>query len=113
MFGKMSTKKSAKQQKNQYMQVFVRCRPLNTNEQAHRGSCVVDIQGQKELAIHDRNNSKTIKSFSFDKVFGPSNSQADVYKNVVEPLIADVLSGYNCTVFAYGQTGSGKTYTME
>ncbi|TKA82564.1 hypothetical protein B0A55_01193 [Friedmanniomyces simplex] len=25
---------------------------------------------------------------------------------------ADVLAGYNGTVFAYGQTGSGKTYTM-
>lgn len=28
-------------------------------------------------------------------------------------LIADVLGGYNGTVFAYGQTSSGKTYTME
>ena len=37
----------------------------------------------------------------------------DVYKNVVTPLINQVLEGYNCTVFAYGQTGTGKTYTME
>lgn len=28
-------------------------------------------------------------------------------------LIADVLSGYNGTIFAYGQTSSGKTHTME
>ncbi len=26
---------------------------------------------------------------------------------------ADVLSGYNATIFAYGQTSSGKTHTME
>ena len=26
---------------------------------------------------------------------------------------ADVLSGYNATIFAYGQTSSGKTFTME
>lgn len=26
--------------------------------------------------------------------------------------LADVLNGYNGTIFAYGQTGSGKTYTM-
>ena len=32
---------------------------------------------------------------------------------VVEPLISQVMQGYNCTVFAYGQTGTGKTYTME
>ncbi len=27
-------------------------------------------------------------------------------------VVADVLSGYNATVFAYGQTASGKTFTM-
>ena len=43
--------------------------------------------------------------FSFSKV--------DVYKQVVTPLIPQVLEGYDCTVFAYGQTGTGKTYTME
>lgn len=32
---------------------------------------------------------------------------------MVQPLIHEVLSGYNCTVFAYGQTGTGKTFTME
>jgi hypothetical protein len=26
--------------------------------------------------------------------------------------IADVMAGFNATIFAYGQTGSGKTYTM-
>ena len=28
-------------------------------------------------------------------------------------LSADVLMGYNGTIFAYGQTSSGKTHTME
>jgi len=28
-------------------------------------------------------------------------------------LGADVLCGYNGTIFAYGQTSSGKTHTME
>ena len=115
-------------------------RPLNGHEVNQRSSSIVDVQSQKEIAIHDRCNSKVVKTFSFDKVFGPSNSQvcpqhppsvcvpqyflwtdvlynyyfqADVYRSVVEPLIADVLSGFNCTVFAYGQTGSGKTFTME
>lgn len=35
-----------------------------------------------------------------------------MYKEVISPLIAEVLAGYNCTVFAYGQTGTGKTHTM-
>lgn len=28
-------------------------------------------------------------------------------------MLADVLEGYNGTIFAYGQTSSGKTHTME
>lgn len=36
-----------------------------------------------------------------------------MYKTAVEPIIEEVLQGFNCTVFAYGQTGTGKTYTME
>lgn len=28
-------------------------------------------------------------------------------------VVADVLCGYNGTIFAYGQTSSGKTHTME
>lgn len=57
-------------------------------------------------------DSKTAKKFTFDRAFGPKSSQGDVYQVVVAPLITEVLSGYNCTVFAYGQTGTGKTHTM-
>lgn len=38
--------------------------------------------------------------------------QDTIYNTVVKPMVAEVLAGYNCTVFAYGQTGSGKTFTM-
>jgi len=53
------------------------------------------------------------KTFQFDRVFGINSQQMDVYRAVVEPLINQVMQGYNCTVFAYGQTGTGKTFTME
>jgi kinesin family protein 5 len=33
--------------------------------------------------------------------------QADVYKAAVQPIVEDVLAGYNGTVMAYGQTGAG------
>lgn len=36
-----------------------------------------------------------------------------VYQDVVGPILEEVMSGYNCTIFAYGQTGTGKTHTME
>jgi hypothetical protein len=31
----------------------------------------------------------------------------------VVPIVEQVLTGYNCTIFCYGQTGTGKTFTME
>ena len=52
------------------------------------------------------------KTYTFDKVYGPESTQVEVYRGVVEPILDEVLMGYNCTVFAYGQTGTGKTHTM-
>ena len=69
--------------------------------------------------------------YVFDKVLKPNVTQTQVYdstaKSIVKGLssrskylavivksgLADVLSGYNGTIFAYGQTSSGKTHTME
>jgi hypothetical protein len=40
-------------------------------------------------------------------------SQADVFQAAVQPIVEDVLNGYNGTIMAYGQTGAGKTYTLS
>ena len=52
-------------------------------------------------------------TFNFDRMFDMESTQQEVFENTVFPLISDVMSGYNATVFAYGQTGTGKTHTME
>lgn len=87
------------------IQVFVRCRPLKGEE---KNSALEIIEDKREVKIvpHGRD-------FYFNQVFSSDAAQEEVYNSVVRPLINQVLSGFNCTVFAYGQTGTGKTYTME
>ncbi|ALC44238.1 Klp61F [Drosophila busckii] len=97
---------------NQNIQVYVRVRPLNTRERCIRSTEVVNVISPKEIVTRHVLDSKLTKTFTFDRAFGPDSRQCDVYSTVVAPLIEEVLSGYNCTVFAYGQTGTGKTHTM-
>ncbi|XP_032590194.1 kinesin-like protein Klp61F isoform X2 [Drosophila grimshawi] len=97
---------------NQNIQVYVRVRPLNSRERCIRSAEVVDVMPPREIVTRHTLESKLTKKFTFDRTFGPESRQCDVYSTVVAPLIEEVLSGYNCTVFAYGQTGTGKTHTM-
>lgn len=84
-------------------------RPLNDTERNENGKYVV--KSDNITSIVTVNNSKQFGPF--DKCYGPETTQQELYMDVVSPLIQEVLSGYNCTVFAYGQTGTGKTFTME
>ncbi len=34
------------------------------------------------------------KKFTFDRVFGPDSSQMEVYRDVVEPIVDQVLLGF-------------------
>ncbi|KAI1295600.1 Kinesin-like protein KIF11 [Halotydeus destructor] len=101
---------------SQNIQVFIRCRPLN--EKNNEKKNVVEIVPERrEVVVKERNGGSAgerfNRNFYYDDVFDTETSQLEVYRAVVEPLIDQVLAGYNCTVFAYGQTGTGKTFTME
>jgi len=52
------------------------------------------------------------QNFSFDRVLGSADGQAQVYENAAEHLIPRFVEGFNVTILAYGQTSSGKSYTM-
>jgi len=104
--------------------VAVRMRPLLENEIS---------QGESSQSfILDENNSivkyffhilksrlinaksKQRKEYHFDKVLGPSTTQASLFAECNIPFLLDkVVEGYHATIFAYGQTGAGKTFTME
>ena len=50
--------------------------------------------------------------FVFDNTFNEAESNDDLYRFTLSPLLDLLFSGGVVTCFAYGQTGSGKTHTM-
>jgi kinesin family protein 11 len=52
-------------------------------------------------------------TFNFDEVLTSFSTQDEVFQATLEPLVSQVLAGFETTAFAYGQTGTGKTHTME
>ncbi|GMI71066.1 hypothetical protein like AT2G36200 [Hibiscus trionum] len=97
------------------VQVLLRCRPFSEEELRSNAPQVVKCnEYQREVAVSQNIAGKHFdRVFTFDKVFGPSAQQKDLYDQAVVPIVNEVLEGFNCTIFAYGQTGTGKTYTME
>ena len=49
-------------------------------------------------------DSSQSHKFSFDRVFGPTGTQENVYEEVSE-FVQSSLDGYNVCLFSYGQTG--------
>ncbi|KAI5858375.1 P-loop containing nucleoside triphosphate hydrolase protein [Tricharina praecox] len=93
--------------------VVVRCRGRSEREKAENSAVIVSHPSTTEVALAlGPLASIENKIYTFDRTFGPEADQQRIYDNVVQPLLNEVLDGYNCTIFAYGQTGTGKTYTM-
>jgi len=45
------------------------------------------------------------KDFTFDAIFDETTTQKQLYTQVAQPMVNDVLQGFNATIMAYGQTG--------
>ncbi|VFQ68651.1 unnamed protein product [Cuscuta campestris] len=93
------------------IRVYCRVRPFLHGQPSH--SSIIDDIEEGTITIHAPTKyGKGSRSFNFNKVFGPSVTQGEVFADM-QPLIRSVLDGFNVCIFAYGQTGSGKTYTMS
>ncbi|KAG7373775.1 kinesin motor domain containing protein [Nitzschia inconspicua] len=97
------------------VQVVVRLRPLNEKEQQHGTLPVVSANtaAKTVTVLKGQGSRQTKTNFKFDNVFGSFSTQQEVFDETLRPVIRDVLSGFESTVFAYGSTGTGKTHTME
>lgn len=94
------------------IRVYCRIRPFLPGQREKKTTMEhIDENGELIIANPARPGKDGQKLFKFNKVFGPSSTQAEVFSDV-QPLIRSVLDGYNVCILAYGQTGSGKTYTM-
>ena len=87
------------------IQVYCRVRPMSFAEIQSGARCVVESLSETEVGCFDERTNKW-KSFNFDRVWGPDQSQTSVFQDV-EPLALSVVDGFNACIFAYGQTGSG------
>ncbi|XBQ84629.1 kinesin-like nuclear fusion protein [Aspergillus fumigatus] len=103
------------------IRVFCRVRPSLESEVAETAQieypdqsdeckeiCLLGPEERSALGTVTRKNN----SFTFDRVFGPSTQNAEVFEEISQ-LVQSALDGYNVCIFCYGQTGSGKTYTMS
>jgi kinesin family protein 5 len=111
------------------VKVFARFRPLNPREQQFYNQPNIKNTQNTQPIYNFKNESNTTieiqiptakeqlteiktKEFSFDHIFPETSTQPEIYQHVAQPLLNDILKGFNCTIIAYGQTGSGKSYTM-
>ncbi|EER94990.2 hypothetical protein BDA96_01G424900 [Sorghum bicolor] len=93
------------------IRVYCRIRPFLPGQASPSTVGSID-EGNITIVTPSKSGKEGRKNFSFNKVFGPSATQDEVFLDT-QPLIRSVLDGYNVCIFAYGQTGSGKTYTMS
>ena len=90
------------------VQVVVRLRPLNQAEQKFGTLPVVSASTADKTVtlIKEHASLGTSKcTYKFDQVFTAFSTQRDVFEATLQPVIWDVLQGFESTVFAYGQTG--------
>eukprot|EP00037_Helgoeca_nana_P013739 m.126853 g.126853 ORF g.126853 m.126853 type:complete len:808 (+) comp22202_c0_seq4:73-2496(+) len=93
------------------VRVVVRCRPMSNDESVRKDTSCVTMESESGTALATKGGEP--KSFTYDAVYDNNAEQRDIYDETVRPIVADVLNGFNGTIFAYGQTGTGKTWTME
>ncbi|CAL9231711.1 unnamed protein product [Arabidopsis halleri] len=94
------------------IRVYCRVRPFLPGQSSGGLSAVEHIdEGTITIRVPSKYGKAGQKPFMFNKVFGPSATQEEVFSDM-QPLVRSVLDGYNVCIFAYGQTGSGKTFTM-
>lgn len=84
--------------------------PVSAGDLSGRGLELENVNSSTKPSV-SKDNQQHKHLFTFDRTFGPTSTQEDVFEEV-SMLVQSALDGYRVCIFAYGQTGSGKTHTM-
>ena len=102
---KVTSTQSPRASSSSSVQVIIRLRPLNEREKKYGTLPVVTAStfDKSVTAIKGKGKTKSKQTFQFDNVFTSFSTQEDIFEATLQPIIRDVLNGYESTVFAYGQ----------
>lgn len=114
--------KKKKATDNKPFSIFIRKRPIMSQELADGNFDIVDagtetdansvIVHHGQLARNGRRLSMTHKVYTFTQAINEGATNETICRGAVEPLLQHSMSGNSATLLCYGQTGTGKTYTL-
>ncbi|KAJ3275955.1 Chromosome-associated kinesin kif4a [Terramyces sp. JEL0728] len=84
------------------VRVALRVRPAIVGTDPNRTiprTCIQIIPGEPQVVVGIGQDS-TKKSFTYDYVYGPNDSQEKIYDELAKPLISKFLEGFNTSLLA-------------
>ena len=97
------------------LRVYLRVRPISEklDSTISLESETTIITTAPEISNRAKYTKMEERTYTFNRVFGPSSEQNEVFEFSVEPLMERFLQGENCVLMAYGMTNAGKTHTIQ
>jgi kinesin family member 5 len=80
------------------IRVVCRFRPLNKIELGKGSKC--SVSGMTEEAVNVATADGNTYNFSFDRVYGTSSTQAEVYEYAAKPILDALFRGFNGCLLA-------------
>lgn len=108
---KTHNQKSSNSDQCDRVKVFCRLRPLNDECEFP----LIKLISSTTLATSTEIKSNSVRrdcNYVFRRVFTSYSTQREVFEQVAQPLLEDLVNGKNGLLFTYGVTGSGKTFTL-
>lgn len=115
---------TAKDDANDAIKVYLRIRPLTSDEEAADGQtpflemaeaspATVTVVPPANSKKQKHKGSNDPASYSFTEICREKASQEQVFQKTTLPMVGNVIEGKNALLFTYGVTNSGKTYTVQ